>query len=64
MSVLGELRLMPVKVKDSHTRIKPLALASSHGRYIAVTPGTCVRWGMAVTYNRDNFFTASLQKRS
>jgi hypothetical protein len=26
-------------VKDSHSRIiKPLALASGHGRYIAVTP--------------------------
>jgi hypothetical protein len=28
--------IMPVK--DSHTRIKPLALASSHSRYITVTP--------------------------
>jgi hypothetical protein len=25
-------------VKDSHTRIKPLALVSGHGRYIIVTP--------------------------
>ena len=25
-------------VKDSHTRIKPLALASGRGRYITVTP--------------------------
>jgi hypothetical protein len=25
-------------VKDSHTRIKPLALANGHGRYITVTP--------------------------
>jgi hypothetical protein len=25
-------------VKDSQTRIKPLALASGHGRYIKVTP--------------------------
>jgi hypothetical protein len=25
-------------VKDSHTRIGPLALASGHGRYITVTP--------------------------
>jgi hypothetical protein len=25
-------------VKDPHTRIKPLALASGHGRYIIVTP--------------------------
>jgi hypothetical protein len=24
-------------VKDSHTRIKPLALVSGHGRYITVT---------------------------
>jgi hypothetical protein len=28
--------IMPVK--DPHTRIKPLALASGHGRYITVTP--------------------------
>jgi hypothetical protein len=28
--------IMPVK--DSHTRIKPLALASGHGRCMAVTP--------------------------
>jgi hypothetical protein len=27
-----------IPVKDSHTRIKPLALASGHGRYINVTP--------------------------
>jgi hypothetical protein len=28
-----------IPIKDSHhTRIKPLALASGHGRYIAVTP--------------------------
>jgi hypothetical protein len=26
-----------IPVKDSHTRIKPLALASGHGRYITVT---------------------------
>jgi hypothetical protein len=25
-------------VKDPHTRIKPLALASGNGRYITVTP--------------------------
>jgi hypothetical protein len=25
-------------VKDSHTRIKPLALASGHGRYTTVAP--------------------------
>jgi hypothetical protein len=27
-----------IPVKDSHTRTKPLALASGHGRYITVTP--------------------------
>ena len=27
-----------IPVKDPHTRIKPLALASGHGRYINVTP--------------------------
>jgi hypothetical protein len=27
-----------IPVKDPHTRIKPLALTSSHGRYITVTP--------------------------
>jgi hypothetical protein len=27
-----------IPVKDSHTRIKPSALASGHGRYITVTP--------------------------
>jgi hypothetical protein len=25
-------------VKDYHTRIKPLALASGHGRYVTATP--------------------------
>jgi hypothetical protein len=27
-----------IPVKDPHPRIKPLALASGHGRYITVTP--------------------------
>jgi hypothetical protein len=27
-----------IPVKDSHTRIKPLALSNGHGRYITVTP--------------------------
>jgi hypothetical protein len=27
-----------IPVKDSHTRIKPFALASGYGRYITVTP--------------------------
>jgi hypothetical protein len=31
-------RTEKIPVKDSHTRIKPLALASGHGRYITVTP--------------------------
>jgi hypothetical protein len=40
--------------KHPNTRIKPLALANGHGRYMAVT-GTpeqesCVRWGMPVKY--------------
>jgi hypothetical protein len=38
--IQGDLRrqteIMPVK--DSHTRIKPLTLASGHVRYITVTP--------------------------
>jgi hypothetical protein len=57
----GETEVMPVK--DPHTRIKPLAFASGHGRcpvpvhvnvnaqVLAATPEqteTCVRWGMAV----------------
>jgi hypothetical protein len=45
-------------VKDSHTRIKPLTLASGHGRYVTVT------WVMAVTYKRYKFVTISLMKRS
>jgi hypothetical protein len=32
----GRTEIIPVK--DSHTRIGPLALASGHGRYITVTP--------------------------
>jgi hypothetical protein len=43
----------PPSVKDSHTRIKPLALASGHGRYMIVKPERTLlsvgRWGMAVT---------------
>ena len=30
--------IIPVKVKDPHIKIKPLALAGGHGRYITVTP--------------------------
>ena len=62
MSSFGRTEIMPVK--DSHTRIKPLALASGHGRYITVTPElTLVRWGMAVAYSRYKFVTVSLPKR-
>jgi hypothetical protein len=54
-------------VKDPYTRIKPLALASGHGRYIAVKPERTLlsvgEWGMAVTNNRYKFITASLPKR-
>jgi hypothetical protein len=53
-------------VKDSHTRIKPLALTSGHGRYMHnryTRTETCVRWGMAVTYSRYKFVTVSLPKR-
>jgi hypothetical protein len=31
-------RIEIIPVKDFHTRIKPLALDSGHGRYITVTP--------------------------
>jgi hypothetical protein len=49
--------------KYACTRIKPLSLANSHDRYIAVTrTETCVRWGMVVTYNRYKFVTVSLLK--
>jgi hypothetical protein len=46
--------MMPVK--DSHTRIIFLALASGHGRHMLhdrhTRTGTYVRWGMAVTCSR------------
>jgi hypothetical protein len=35
---ISTLRSEIIPVKDSRTRIKPLALASGHGRYITVTP--------------------------
>jgi hypothetical protein len=56
--------VMPVK--DFRTRIKPLALAlaSGHGRYMAVTPERAIfRWGMAVTHSRYKFVTVSLPKQ-
>jgi hypothetical protein len=33
---VGGTEIIPVK--DSHTRIKPLALANGHGRHITATP--------------------------
>ena len=61
-------RIEIIPVKGSHTRIKPLALASGHGRYgtwpLSYTrTGSFVRWRMAVTYNRYKFVTVSLLKR-
>jgi hypothetical protein len=57
--------------KNPDTRIKPLPLTNGHGRYIhahnitATSEGTltCVRWGMAVAYNRYKFVTVSLPKQ-
>jgi hypothetical protein len=43
--------IIPVKDSHNHNRIKPLALASGHGRYITVTPVIYI------------FITASLLKR-
>jgi hypothetical protein len=44
--------------------IKPLALASGHGRYITVTPErTFFRQAMAVTRSRNKLVTVSLPKR-
>ena len=59
---------MPLKDPHTHARIKPLTLASGHGRYITtVTPEralvSCVRWGMAVAHSRYKFVTVSLLKR-
>jgi hypothetical protein len=57
--------MMPVK--DAHTRIKSLALASGHGRYMLhnrhTRTDTHVRWGMAVTCDRYKFLSVSLLKR-
>jgi hypothetical protein len=53
-------------VKDSHTRIKPLALASDHGRYMHnryTRTGACVRWGIGYAYSRYKFIAASLPER-
>ena len=44
-------------VKDSHTRIKPLALASGHGRYITVTTERTLvsvgEWPLHITRGRS-----------
>ena len=57
-------------INITHLRIKPLTLASGHGRYIityTVTrytrTDTCFRWRMAVSYNRYKFLTVSIPKR-
>jgi hypothetical protein len=51
-------------VKDSHTRMEPLALASGHGRCMTVAPErTLFRWGMAVIYSGYKSVTVSLPKR-
>jgi hypothetical protein len=61
---VGGAEIIPVK--DSHTRIKPLALASGHGRYITVTPERTLlsagEWPLH-TYSRYKFVTVSLPKR-
>jgi hypothetical protein len=36
MSSFGRTEI--IRAKDPHTRIKPLVLASGHGRYITATP--------------------------
>ena len=49
--------------KHSHTRIKPLALASGHGRYITVTPERALvsvgEWPLHIAVT---FLTVSLPK--
>jgi hypothetical protein len=54
-------------VKDSHTRIKALALTNGHGRYITVTPERTLvsvgEWPLHICYSRYRFLTVSLPKR-
>jgi hypothetical protein len=54
--------IMPVKDSHTRTRIKPLALASGHGRYITATPEPTILsvGGMTVTYGRYKFVTVTL----
>jgi hypothetical protein len=65
LGVRCDLRGELAPVKDSHTRIKPLPLASGHGhgRYITVTPERPLvsvgEWPLHV-YNRYQFLTVSL----
>jgi hypothetical protein len=54
LTALKEAEIIPGPGKHSDTRIKPLALANGHGRYITryryTRTDTCVRWGMSVKY--------------
>ena len=54
-----------IPVKDSHTRIKPFALASGHSRYITVTPERTLvsvgEWPLHIAVNKC--VTVSLPKR-
>jgi hypothetical protein len=51
-------------INITHLRIKPLALARGHGRYITVTPErTFVSVGEWPLHSRYKFLTVSLPKR-
>jgi hypothetical protein len=59
----GRTEIIPAKVKDSHTRILPLALTNGHGRYITVTPErTLVSVGEWPLHIAVIFVTVSLLK--
>ena len=49
-------------INITHLRIKPLTLASGHGRYTTATPERTLRWGMAVPYSHYKPVTVSLPK--
>ena len=54
-----EAKITPVK--DPHTRIMPLTLASGHGNYITVTPERIIasvvgKWPLHTTYNINDMF--------
>jgi hypothetical protein len=57
MSSFGRTGIMPVK--DPHTRIKPLALASGHSRYITVAPERTLVSVGKWPYSRYKFLTVS-----